>query len=167
MSESKTHKLPIWIHKQIDWDGAKICTIIVELPDDPYLSWIDKSGQFKGAIVDQMLNILKAYNGTATSNVLVRSDAKINNNAIYTSDCDILLMHFIKHYQCSTQTASAFLNDVEFKKYVERSATDKIIKNSTPVLKIDGILMISKNMINIGINSSTKEFDISKVPTVI
>jgi hypothetical protein len=112
--------------------------IIISLPESEDMLRFEHV--FNEAIVNQAFNLLHATSeGREAESVIYNSNA----GKRITDQYDELIVGFVKHYRASTVIVQETPHD---------NPTD-IIKNSTFLKRMNGVIMIVDNFINIGIQA--------------
>jgi len=101
---------PLWVLEPLSYDietksgdnkTLKVAMVIIELPINNTIAYLDMCGKFREAVVYQILAILRTLAGDLTSGVIRSTELKECSNL---KDCDLSLVMFIKHYRGSTAT---------------------------------------------------------------
>jgi len=153
---------PLYVMKTICNDNLRIKVMVVELPSDAFMSYLDFTNQFEPAVINQVLNIIFIMIGDINSGVLFKPESL---NTI-KKDFDCLLISFIKHYRQTTQNIFVDFSDNEnLQTYNDTIFTNKIIKSSYPEAKYDMKASIKNNIINFELFKKTN--DVSKWPDLL
>ena len=158
---TQVYDAPLWFLESITLDEIRISLAICELPNNILLHQIDHLGNFRPAVINQIMPIVNTLLKGVSKNKLMMANLdntkflkKIKSN----SDEEILLILFQKHYKGSTQTSCVVINSELVKskpKLIQKlhdcNITNKYFKGGKVVIKYDMKMYINGNGLFFGI----------------
>lgn len=99
---------PLYIGKATTYKGVTIRPMVMVLPRDPMLDYVDRIGDFNKAISSQVYNIINTLRGKVVPGMIVRTDIEKSLDAPE----DVFLLQFHKTYAHRTTNCVFVINEL-------------------------------------------------------
>lgn len=145
---SRSKDCPTWVLEKITYHDLVVRPVVIELPQDKTLHYLDVTGKFNEGVTPQFCQLIHTIRGTPPSGTLIRADAKLPDIG---DDDEILVLMFIKHYQQSTASISVPTTEIgndKIQKFVQELKPIDILNSGVIEWNIKTILLENNGMIH-------------------
>ena len=133
----KVLKSPIYVYEPITKNDINIRRCMIVLPNEYMLALVDSQGDFIPAVIDQIKQILKIYNGDKPKGIVLSEDVDKDPGSIFKRGDDVLMLCFVKEYFKSTQTTSLLFSKKNCGILDDKAFTNPLFKYGKVKFKLD------------------------------